>query len=130
MTTPAVPTRHSFLGRWLPGIAQVVDSPRGAWRGDLVGGLSVCVVMVPSVLAYAELAGVAPASGLYAALAAMIAYAALASSRRIIVGPDTTIALLLPYSLFFAATLHVSDYVSYREVFHSGETLAPLSRGS
>ena len=40
------------------------------------------------------------------------------------------IALLLPYSLFFAATLHVSDYVSYREVFHSGETLAPLSRGS
>ena len=94
MTTPAVPTRHSFLGRWLPGIAQVVDYPRGAWRGDLVGGLSVCVVMVPSVLAYAELAGVAPASGLYAALAAMIAYAALASSRRIIVGPDTTIALL------------------------------------
>jgi len=36
------------------------------------------------------------------------------------------IALLLPYSLFFAATLHVSDYVSYRDVFHAGETLAPL----
>lgn len=40
------------------------------------------------------------------------------------------IALLLPYSLFFAATLHVSDYVSYRDVFHSGETLAPLTRGT
>jgi len=40
------------------------------------------------------------------------------------------IALLLPYSLFFAATLHVSDYVSYRDVFHPGETLAPLSRGT
>ena len=36
------------------------------------------------------------------------------------------IALLLPYSLFFAATLHISDYVSYRDVFHAGETLAPL----
>lgn len=38
------------------------------------------------------------------------------------------IALLLPYSIFFAATLHVSDYVSYRDVFHAGETLAPLTR--
>jgi hypothetical protein len=37
------------------------------------------------------------------------------------------VALLLPYSLFIAATLHVSDYVSYREVFHANETLAPLS---
>ncbi len=36
------------------------------------------------------------------------------------------IALLVPYSLFFAATLHVSDYASYRDVFHAGETLAPL----
>jgi hypothetical protein len=39
------------------------------------------------------------------------------------------IAVLLPYTLFFAATLHVSDYVSYRDVFHANETLAPLSHG-
>jgi len=45
-------------------------------------------------------------------------------------GQVLVIALLLPYSLFFAATLHVSDYVSYRDVFHSGETLAPLTPGN
>lgn len=45
-------------------------------------------------------------------------------------GELLVIALLLPYSLFFAATLHVSDYVSYRDVFHSGETLAPLAHGA
>lgn len=45
-------------------------------------------------------------------------------------GQLVVIALLLPYSLFFAATLHVSDYVSYRDVFHSGETLAPLTPGT
>ncbi|MEO8507821.1 MAG: BPSS1780 family membrane protein [Betaproteobacteria bacterium] len=45
-------------------------------------------------------------------------------------GQLIVIALLLPYSLFFAATLHLSDYVSYRDVFHSGETLAPLTRGT
>ena len=39
------------------------------------------------------------------------------------------IALLMPYVFFFAATLHVSDYVSYRDVFHAGETLAPLTPG-
>jgi hypothetical protein len=38
--------------------------------------------------------------------------------------------LLLAYGLMFAATLHVSDYVSYRDVFHSGETLAPNTPGS
>jgi len=38
--------------------------------------------------------------------------------------------LLLAYGLMFAATLHVSDYVSYRDVFHSGETLAPIGPGA
>ena len=40
------------------------------------------------------------------------------------------VALLMPYVFFFAATLHISDYVSYRDVFHAGETLAPLTPGS
>ena len=36
----------------------------------------------------------------------------------------------LVYALMFAATLHISDYVSYRDIFHAGETLAPLTPGS
>jgi SulP family sulfate permease len=86
--------RHPTLARWLPGVAQLLAYPRGALRGDLAGGVSVCVVMIPSVLAYAELAGVRPQSGLYAALGAMIVFALFTPPRRIIVGPDTTIALL------------------------------------
>ena len=35
--------------------------------------------------------------------------------------------LVLPYLAFFVATLHISDYVSYRDVFHAGETLAPIA---
>jgi sulfate permease, SulP family len=90
MLRPAPP----LLARWLPGLGQFFPYPRGALRGDAVAGLSVCVVMIPSVLAYAELVGVRPEAGLYAALGAMIAYALFASSRSVIVGPDTTIALL------------------------------------
>jgi len=88
------PARHPVLARWLPGLAQLMPYPRAALRGDIVSGISVCVVMIPSVLAYAELAGVRPQAGLYAALGAMVAYALLTSTRRIIVGPDTTISLL------------------------------------
>ncbi len=35
--------------------------------------------------------------------------------------------LVLPYVAFFVATLHISDYVSYRDVFHAGEALAPVA---
>jgi len=83
-----------MLARWLPGLAQVVPYPRDAWRGDIVAALAVTVVMIPSVLAYAELAGLRPEAGLYAALGAMTVYALFTTTRRIIVGPDTTIALL------------------------------------
>lgn len=38
--------------------------------------------------------------------------------------------LILPYLAFFVATLHVSDYVSYRDVFHAGEALAPIAQAA
>ena len=76
-------SRHlRALARWLPGVAQLCAYPRGALRGDIVSGISVCVVMIPSVLAYAELAGVRPQAGLYAALGAMVLYALFTSTRR------------------------------------------------
>lgn len=40
------------------------------------------------------------------------------------------ILVALPYSIVLTVTLHISDYVSYRDVFHPGETLTPLSPGS
>ena len=94
MPAPATPDPTSRLARWLPGVAQLAGYSRADLRGDAAGGLAACVVMIPSVLAYAELAGVRPEAGLYAALGAMIAYALFATSRKVIVGPDTTIALL------------------------------------
>ena len=39
---------------------------------------------------------------------------------------DVVRIALLAYGLMFAATLQISDYVSYRDIFHAGETLAPL----
>ena len=67
-----------------------------SWFGnDLVAGLTACVVMIPSVIAYAELVHLPPITGLYAALAAAIGYAVFASSRYVIAGPDAAIGLLV-----------------------------------
>src|SRR5262245_43021057 len=79
----------------LPLIGQLRDYRREYLRGDLFGGVSACVVMIPSVIAYAALAGLTPASGLYAALAGVVGYALFASSRQVIAGPDAAIALLV-----------------------------------
>ena len=54
---------------------------------DLVAGLTVWAILVPESLAYAVLAGVPPAVGLWAAPAALVLYAALGSSRHLVVGP-------------------------------------------
>ena len=63
-------------------------------RGDVVAGLTVWAVLVPSALAYATIAGVPPVVGLYAAPAALVFYAALGSSRQLITGPSAAAAAL------------------------------------
>lgn len=72
---------------WLPG-----------WRNGLgrnaLAGLAVWAVLVPQSMAYASLAGVPPVSGLYAALAGLVVYALLGTSRQLNVGPSSGIAVL------------------------------------
>lgn len=55
---------------------------------DRVGGV------VPEGLAYATIAGVPPVVGLYAAVPALVLYAALGSSRHLVVGPMSATAAL------------------------------------
>lgn len=67
---------------------------RGWLRGDLLAGLTVWAVLVPEALAYASIAGVSPVVGLYAAPGALLLYAALGSSRHLVVGPMAATAAL------------------------------------
>ena len=63
-------------------------------RGDLIAGLTVCAILVPQALAYASIARVSPVVGLYAAPGALLLYAALGSSRVLVVGPMAASAAL------------------------------------
>ena len=63
-------------------------------QSDLVAGLTVWAILVPQALAYASIAGVSPVVGLYAAPGALLLYAALGSSRYMVMGPMAATAVL------------------------------------
>ena len=63
-------------------------------RGDLIAGLTVWAILVPQALAYASIANVSPVVGLYAAPGALLLYAALGSSRVLVMGPMAAAAAL------------------------------------
>lgn len=55
--------------------------------GDVVAGLTVTAYLVPQVMAYAEVAGLPPVTGLWAIIGPLAVYAFLGSSRLLSVGP-------------------------------------------
>lgn len=81
------------------------------WRGDLTAGLTVWAVLIPESLAYATIAGVPPVVGLYAAVPALILYAAVGSSRHLVVGPMSGTAALSA-SIVATVTASRSDAVA------------------
>ena len=86
---------ESRLTAWLPGLRLLTSYDRSWWRHDLTAGLVVTLVLIPSAVAYADLAKCPPIAGLYAALAGMVTFALLTSSRHVIVGPDAAVAILV-----------------------------------
>jgi SulP family sulfate permease len=83
------------LAAWLPGFRLLITYDRSCWRHDLMAGLVVTLVLIPSAIAYADLAECPPIAGLYAALGGIVAFAFLTSSRHVIVGPDAAVAILV-----------------------------------
>lgn len=81
-------------------------------RNDLIAGLTVCVVMVPTALAYSGIAGVNPAVGLYAVPLALVGYALFGSSRSLVVGPDSATALLSAHIVGALAARGSADYLA------------------
>jgi SulP family sulfate permease len=81
-------------------------------RSDLTAGLTVWAVLVPEALAYASIAGVSPVVGLYAAPAALVLYAAIGSSRHLVVGPMSATSALSAAAVAEIATRGSHDFVT------------------
>lgn len=70
-------------------------SSRGPLRqGDLLAGVTVAAYLVPQCLAYGELAGLPPVTGLWTILPAMLLYPLVGRSPQLSVGPETSTALM------------------------------------
>lgn len=76
------------------GWRRLRDYRRSWLGGDVVAGLTVAAMLVPQSMAYAELAGAPPSTGLYAVVLAPIAYALLGTSRHLGTGPEPGTAIL------------------------------------
>lgn len=76
--------------------AATLAAYRRSWlRPDVIAGITVTAYLVPQCLAYAELAGLVPVTGLWVAVVAMVVYALLGTSRILSVGPESATAVMV-----------------------------------
>ena len=81
--------------RWVPGIRVVRSYQRGWLRFDLIAGVVLAAILVPQGMAYAELAGLPPVTGLYTTIACLVGYAIFGPSRVLVLGPDSSVSPLI-----------------------------------
>jgi sulfate permease, SulP family len=84
---------------------------RGVAR-DALAGVTLASMSVPQLLGYASIAGMPVITGLYTALLAPIAFAALGSSRHLVVAADSATAAILAGALSHLAAPGSAHYLS------------------
>ena len=82
------------IAKFIPGLALFRGVTPVLLRTDFIVAVTVFAVLVPSSMAYGDLAGVNPVAGLYVAVAAMVMYALFGTSRQVIMGPEATSAIM------------------------------------
>ena len=117
---PPMPSRFNsisdYVSDYVPFVAVVRSYRRQDFPHDLVAGLVVGVVTVPQAVAYAFLAGLPAAAGLYACLLPMVIYALFSSSRQLVVGPVAVAALMVAATVGEHADAYSNEYVGITTV--------------
>ena len=77
-------------------IAPSLSGYQARWLSkDLVAGLVLSALLVPQGMAYAELAGLPPVTGLYTSMLCLIGYAILGPSKILVLGPDSSLGPMI-----------------------------------
>jgi len=80
---------------WVPGL-QAISSYRREWLvKDIVAGIVLSTLLVPQGMAYAELAGLPPITGLYTSILCLLGYAVFGPSRILVLGPDSSLGPMI-----------------------------------
>jgi sulfate permease, SulP family len=84
-----------LLERAVPVSEELPAYGGGHAQRDVLAGITVAALALPSAMAYAELAGLSPVNGLYALLLPTVVYVLLGSSRQLVIGPEGSISALV-----------------------------------
>ena len=95
----------------LPIVGWLRNYQRADLGPDLVAGLTTAVMLVPQAMGYALLAGLPPIHGLYAAVAPLMFYAVLGTSRHLAVGPVAMDSILVAGAVGAIATVGTENYI-------------------
>ncbi len=83
------------LLKYVPIVDTVRNYDKRNFKFDLTAALTVAVVALPQTMAYAMIAGVHPAYGLYSGIVLTILASAFGSSNQLATGPTNAISLLI-----------------------------------
>jgi high affinity sulfate transporter 1 len=73
-----------------------LSSYRREWLAkDIVAGVVLTTLLVPQGMAYAELAGLPPITGLYTSIMCLLGYAVFGPSRILVLGPDSSLGPMI-----------------------------------
>lgn len=89
----------THLKTYLPILDWGSRYSRDDLRSDTMAGLTTAVMVIPQAMAYAMLAGLPPAIGLYASIVPLALYAVFGTSRQLSVGPVAMVSLLVAMSV-------------------------------
>ena len=98
-TEPDERERLPLVCRIAPGLWQLLGYKLEWLRHDVVAGVSVAAVALPTAIAYAQIIGLEPVVGLYAAILPLLAYALFGTSRHLIVNPDAATCAMIGTTL-------------------------------
>jgi sulfate permease, SulP family len=98
-----------LLERAVPVSQELPAYGGGHARRDVLAGVTVAALALPSAMAYAELAGLSPVNGLYALLLPVVAYVLLGSSRQLVIGPEGSISALVAAAVLPLAVAGSAD---------------------
>jgi high affinity sulfate transporter 1 len=81
--------------RSVPGLQAIATYRRQWLPRDIVAGVVLTTLLVPQGMAYAELAGLPPITGLYTSILCLLGYAAFGPSRILVLGPDSSLGPMI-----------------------------------
>jgi SulP family sulfate permease len=81
-------------------------------KADIIAGLSVWALMVPTSLGYATISGVPVQYGLYAAAMGLIAFALFTTSKQVTQGPSSSTAAVLGAAVLAVASAGSDEAVA------------------